>query len=99
MYSPLHETHFSPRNPVTYQGALRNLSLSETPHKAAMVAAHVYDLQAAAKVGMKTIYVPRPQEEWDTVTADECKSKAEGGELDLVVKDFRELARLFEERK
>jgi len=82
-------------NPVTYQGALAHLSLSETPHKAAMVAAHIFDLRAAAKVGLRTVYVPRPQEERDG-GSEEVKSKAEGGEVDVVVRDFRELALLFQ---
>ncbi|KAF5360228.1 hypothetical protein D9757_011886 [Collybiopsis confluens] len=85
-------------NPATYQGALKHLSLSETPHKAAMVAAHIFDLRAAAKVGLRTVYVPRPQEEWDIADLRaegiEIKSKAEGGDVDAVVKDFHELANL-----
>jgi len=82
-------------NPVTYRGALEHLSLSETPQKAAMVAAHIYDLRAAAKVGLRTIYVPRPGEDRNAVGVD-VKSKAEGGEVDVVVQDFQELARLFQ---
>ncbi|KIK54204.1 hypothetical protein GYMLUDRAFT_48876 [Collybiopsis luxurians FD-317 M1] len=83
-------------NPATYQGALKHLSLTSTPHKAAMVAAHIFDLRGAAKVGLKTVYVPRPDEEWhpDDVKG-RVKSKAEGGEVDAVVKDFKELAKLF----
>ncbi|KAE9393008.1 haloacid dehalogenase [Gymnopus androsaceus JB14] len=82
-------------NPVAYQGALANMSLAETPHKAAMVAAHVWDLRGAAKVGLKTVYVRRPQEDRGA-EAMEVKSKAEGGEFDVVVQDFQELARLFQ---
>lgn len=88
-------THLTFRNPVTYRGALEHLSLSETPQKAAMVAAHIYDLRAAAKVGLRTIYVPRPGEDRNAVGVD-VKSKAEGGEVDVVVQDFQELARLFQ---
>lgn len=58
-----------------------------------MVAAHISDLRAAAKVGLRTIYVPRPGENWNGVGVD-VKSKAEGGEVDVVVRDFQELARL-----
>jgi len=82
-------------NPVTYQGALTHLSLSDTPHKVAMVAAHIYDLRAAAKVGLKTIYIPRPDEETNGAKSEDVKSKEQGGEVDVVVQDFRELARLF----
>lgn len=57
-----------------------------------MVAAHMWDLQAAAKQGMKTVYVPRPTDDGDL--RDQVKSKAEGGEVDLVVGSFEELASL-----
>ncbi|KAK7049930.1 hypothetical protein VNI00_005360 [Paramarasmius palmivorus] len=82
-------------NPKTYQGALRHLSLNETPQKAAMVAAHIYDLRGAAKVGLKTIYVRRKDEEQGDVAPEDVKSKAEGGEVDVVVDSIEELARLF----
>lgn len=54
----------------------------------------MFDLRAAQKLGMKTIYVPRLNEEWDDLDS-EVKNKAEGGEVDAVVEDFIELARLF----
>lgn len=58
-----------------------------------MVAAHKWDLEGAAQAGLKTIYVPRPAE--DTEDIRKCmRSKVEGGSVDLVVKDFRELAML-----
>ncbi|KAI3614215.1 haloacid type ii [Moniliophthora roreri] len=86
-------------NPKTYQGALRHLALSETPHKAAMVAAHIFDLRSAAKVGLKTIYVRRTNEEEDGVKAEDIKSKAEGGEVDVVVNSIEELVHLFANAK
>ncbi|KAF9235970.1 HAD-like domain-containing protein [Melanogaster broomeanus] len=62
------------------------------PERVAMVAAHKWDLQGAAQAGLKTIY--------DTKEIREnMRSKAEGGEVDLVVKDFQELARLAAEVK
>lgn len=70
-------------NPKAYQGAIRHLSLP--PEKCAMVAAHITDLRAAASQGMKTVYVKRPEEEWDP--ADTIS-----GEVDLVVSSFVELA-------
>lgn len=57
-----------------------------------MVAAHMWDLEAAAKQGMKTVYVPRPTDDGDL--KDKVKSKAEGGEVDVVVGSFEELASL-----
>ncbi|KAF9458551.1 haloacid dehalogenase [Collybia nuda] len=70
-------------NPRAYQGVIRHLSLP--PEKCAMVAAHIFDLRAAASQGMKTIYVNRAEEEWDpTNTISE--------EVDLVVSSFVELA-------
>ena len=55
-----------------------------------MVAAHIYDLRAAAKHGMKTVYVRRPTE--DVAVQAEVKSKAEDGEVDLVVDSILEVA-------
>ncbi|THU78573.1 haloacid dehalogenase [Dendrothele bispora CBS 962.96] len=85
-------------NPIVYESTLKHLSLSSTPQKAAMVAAHLFDVRGAAKAGMKTVYVPRGSE--DTKEERESvKSKwedKERGEVDLVVKDFEELARVFQ---
>jgi methionine salvage enolase-phosphatase E1 len=61
-----------------------------------MVAAHVYDLRAAASVGMRTVYIPRPGEH---IGGGEVKSKAEGGDIDVVVESFMELATLLAQRK
>ena len=55
-----------------------------------MVAAHFLDLQAAAKQGMKTIYIPRPGE--DGSFTDTVRSKEDGGEVDLVVGSLVERA-------
>ncbi|PIL30019.1 hypothetical protein GSI_07931 [Ganoderma sinense ZZ0214-1] len=77
-------------NPKTYLGAVHHLGV--TPERCAMVAAHIYDLRAAASHGLKTVYVRRPTEDADV--RDSIKSKAEGGEVDLVVGSFEELAAL-----
>lgn len=64
-----------------------------------MVAAHIYDLRAAAEQGMRTIYVRRPSEDYDFNGVDQgpsVKSKAEGGDVDLVVDSFVELADIME---
>ena len=73
---------------------MRHLSLP--PENCAMVAAHIYDLQAAAKNGMKTVYVHRPLEDDGPLKAvGGVKTKAEGGEVDYVVHSFVELAEIF----
>lgn len=69
--------------------------LSVQPHDCAMVAAHIFDLRAAASLGMRTIYVRRPNEDEDVHNeAIDVKSKAEGGEVDYVVDSFVELAQI-----
>ena len=57
-----------------------------------MVAAHIHDLRAAAKVGMKTIYVRRVGEDPIVSDGELVKSKDEGGEVDCVVDSFLELS-------
>lgn len=83
-------------NKKVYQSAAYHLSLP--PHKIAMVAAHKFDLLAAASVGFRTIYVPRPAEDSHEVR-ESMRGKKDGGEVDLVVKDFEELARLIREAR
>ncbi|KAE9386271.1 hypothetical protein BT96DRAFT_1006262 [Gymnopus androsaceus JB14] len=56
---------------------------------------HAWDLRGAAKVGLKTVYVTRPQVDLSVSSTMEVKSKAEG-EFDVVAQDFQELARLFQ---
>lgn len=67
--------------------------LGVPPERVAMVAAHKWDLEGAARAGLKTIYVPRPAEDSAEIR-ENMRSKVEGGDVDLVVKDFRELAAL-----
>jgi FMN phosphatase YigB (HAD superfamily) len=76
------------RNPKTYLKAAEHLSLPNS--KCAMVAAHLLDLRAAASCGMKTIYGRRPGEDVECVA--DVKTKKDGGEVDLVVDSFLELA-------
>ncbi|KAH9475798.1 (S)-2-haloacid dehalogenase 4A [Psilocybe cubensis] len=78
-------------NPKAYLETMRHLAVQ--PHECFMVAAHIFDLRAAASLGMRTVYVPRPDED---VVVD-VKSKAEGGEVDYVVKSFIELAQIIEQ--
>ncbi|KIJ64066.1 hypothetical protein HYDPIDRAFT_188175 [Hydnomerulius pinastri MD-312] len=68
------------------------------PERIAMVAAHKWDLHGAAQAGLKTIYVPRPAEDTKEIR-ENMRSKAEGGEVDLVVNSFVELASLAAEAK
>jgi beta-phosphoglucomutase-like phosphatase (HAD superfamily) len=75
-----------------YLGAAQNLGIS--PNKVAMVAAHVEDLRAAARNGMKTVYVRR----WNEWSRDEKKvvedeSRVEE-EFDVVVDSFITLSEL-----
>lgn len=58
-----------------------------------MVAAHIYDLRAAAKEGMRTVYVRRPTEDAQE-DRDSVKAKEDGGEVDIVVDSLEELADL-----
>ncbi|KAJ7354388.1 haloacid dehalogenase [Mycena albidolilacea] len=81
-------------DPKVYLGAVKHLSLE--PYQCAMVATHVFDLRAAASVGMRTVYIPRAGE---NIGGGEVKSKAEGGDIDVVVESFMELATLLAERK
>lgn len=74
-----------------YLGAAKFLDLPTD--EIAMVAAHIADLRAAASHGMKTVYVRRSTEDSESEKA-EVKSKAEGGEVDVVVDSFIELAQL-----
>ncbi|PCH32991.1 HAD-like protein [Wolfiporia cocos MD-104 SS10] len=78
-------------NPKMYLGALQHLSLA--PHQCAMVAAHIYDLRAAASHGMRTVFVRRPQE---PDAPDDVRGKSDGGEVDVYAKSFWEVARVLE---
>jgi methionine salvage enolase-phosphatase E1 len=68
-----------------------------------MVAAHIHDLRAAAKVGMKTIYVKRPTEDSpevrESIRAKNQDEDGGGGEVDVVVGSLEELAGLFADAK
>ncbi|KAF7974034.1 hypothetical protein HWV62_13561 [Athelia sp. TMB] len=75
-------------NEKVYTAAAHHLALP--PAKIAMVAAHVFDLRAAARCGMRTVYVRR------TAEAGDVKSKDDGGEFDVVVDDLDELAGMLE---
>ncbi|CAK5276366.1 unnamed protein product [Mycena citricolor] len=82
-------------DPQVYLGAARKLSLE--PHQCAMVAAHIYDLRAAAALGMCTVYIPRG-DDGEGLEAG-VKAKAEGGEVDVVVRSFEDLAAVLAARQ
>jgi 2-haloacid dehalogenase len=77
--------HYKP-DPEVYQGAARILGLR--PEEVMMVAAHPYDLQAAAREGLKTAYVPRPLEHGPGGKPH----PTEGMSFDVTAGDFVELA-------
>ncbi|KAL1728569.1 HAD-like domain-containing protein [Schizophyllum commune] len=77
-------------SPKVYLGAPKLLNLP--PERCAMVAMHIEDLRGAAKNGLKTIYVRRPDANEPIAEPVEVKIKAEGGEVDVVVDSLVELA-------
>ncbi|KIP01591.1 hypothetical protein PHLGIDRAFT_80369 [Phlebiopsis gigantea 11061_1 CR5-6] len=79
-------------NPVVYRTALAQLALAAAPGACVLVAAHIYDLRAAAAQGFRTVYVRRPTE--DAPERESVCSRRDGGEVDLVVDSFEELAAL-----
>lgn len=76
-------------NPKMYKTTAK--LLGAPPEKCAMVATHLWDLEGAANSGLKTVYVHRDAKE-PTEESTDVRTKAEGGEVDLVVKSFTELA-------
>jgi 2-haloacid dehalogenase len=78
--------HYKP-DPEVYLGAVALLGLQ--PHEVMMVAAHPGDLRAAQAVGLRTAFVPRPQEHGPHGQPDLA---ADG--VDVVASDFVELAEL-----
>jgi len=73
-------------DPSVYLGAAALLDLR--PAEVMMVAAHAGDLRAAARVGLRTAYVPRPLE-WGT---DRPFERAAAQDFDLLAEDFVALA-------
>ncbi|KAF8077765.1 haloacid dehalogenase [Lyophyllum atratum] len=78
-------------NPKAYLSVARHLSAP--PSRCVMVAAHIFDLRAAGALGMRTVYIPRPNEDF-SAGPDPVKTKAEGGEVDIIVSSLEELAGL-----
>lgn len=73
-------------DPAAYETAVRWLGLR--PEQVLMVAAHPWDLQGAARVGLRTAYVPRPGEWGEPETRDLTPPPG----LDLVASGFADLA-------
>jgi len=76
--------HYKP-DPETYLMAPELLDLH--PEQVMMVAAHAHDLRAAQENGLKTAYVPRPQE-----FGPGGKGEPPDPSFDLAAEDFVELA-------
>ena len=79
--------HYKP-DPEVYLGAAK--LLGPAPGQVMMVAAHVDDLQAAKKVGLKTALVTRPLEFGPQRKADTAEDGA--GVADFTATDFMDLA-------
>ena len=79
--------HYKP-DPEVYLGAAR--LLGPAPAQVMMVAAHVDDLKAARKAGLKTALVTRPLEFGPTRKADTAQDGA--GVADVIATDFMDLA-------
>jgi 2-haloacid dehalogenase len=79
--------HYKP-DPEVYLGAAR--LLGPAPAQVMMVAAHVDDLKAAKKVGLKTALVTRPLEYGPQRKADTAQDGA--GIADFTATDFMDLA-------
>ncbi len=79
--------HYKP-DPEVYLGAVK--LLGPAPAQVMMVAAHLGDLDAAKKLGLRTALVTRPLEYGPTKKAD---TAADGeGKVDLIASDFIDLA-------
>ncbi len=81
--------HYKP-DPEVYQSAADFLDVA--PADVMMVAAHLYDLQAAKAVGLKTAFVPRPTE-YGTGTVRR-PDLAPDASVDVPARDFVHLADL-----
>jgi len=76
--------HYKP-DPETYLGAAELLGCK--PQEVMMVAAHPNDLRAAAKLGFRTAFVPRPQEH-----GDRNPNATTDTDFDVIATDFEDLA-------
>jgi 2-haloacid dehalogenase len=73
-------------DPAVYLGAARLLGLA--PAQVMMVAAHPFDLVAAQRAGLKTAYVPRP----DEYGPGGRMEPVGGAVFDITARDFNDLA-------
>jgi len=73
-------------DPAVYRTAIELLGLR--PHEVMMVAAHNYDLRGARKLGMRTAFIPRPNEFGSQQTSD---LSAED-DWDVIAHDMLDLA-------
>jgi 2-haloacid dehalogenase len=78
--------HYKP-DPETYLSPVQFFDL--TPPEVMMVAAHAGDLQSAQKLGLRTAFVHRPDENGKGKTPPPMPA---AGAFDIIVHDFKELA-------
>ncbi len=76
--------HYKP-DPETYLGSAE--LLGSKPNEVMMVAAHPKDLKAAAKLGLRTAFVPRPREH-----GDRNPDATTDTDFDVIATDFVDLA-------
>ncbi|BGP38471.1 hypothetical protein JCM10449v2_002405 [Rhodotorula kratochvilovae] len=85
-------------HPAMYLGACGLLGFDEAARsrgEVALCASHIDDLRAASTHGIRTIYIRRATEDVGIPHGgDAVKPKSEGGEVDAVIWDIGEIARL-----
>jgi 2-haloacid dehalogenase len=77
--------HYKP-DPAAYLTAVELLGLK--PEETIMAAAHIGDLNAAHRCGLRTAFIHRPKEYGSSRKADQARP----GEFDVVAKDMLDLA-------
>ena len=85
--------HYKP-DPEVYQMAAKLLGFER--HEVLMVAAHPSDLRGAARAGLPTAYVMRPDEYGPNPTRKPPPDALPDDRFDIVVDSFIELAQIFE---
>jgi 2-haloacid dehalogenase len=78
LFSSEHFNSYKP-SPKVYLGAVERLGLS--PNECMMVAAHLHDLVAARKCGLRTAYIERPLEE--TMDQADMERMRASGDIDI----------------
>ncbi|TNY20858.1 HAD-like domain-containing protein [Rhodotorula diobovata] len=83
-------------NPAMYTRACDLLGFDKAARQrgeVALCASHIDDLRAAAKQGLRTIYIRRATEDVNVPHGgDAVRSKSDGGEVDVVIRKIGEIA-------